>query len=152
MKTVVFCLIPTATRLCKLRLLRWTMSVKSARQRRPNLKTEFVIRRAVKKDGFVPSFFTGSPTETRTPDSALRGLRLNRLTMRPRRANAFLSANTRAYLLDFAACRSFSQKIFAAQIFFGSPFFNAPPFSRRNLFWLHYFITIGKVFASVLIQ
>ena len=116
------------------------------------LENRVCYKTSSKKDGFVPSFFTGSPTETRTPDSALRGLRLNRLTMRPRRANAFLSANTRAYLLDFAACRSFSQKIFAAQIFFGSPFFNAPPFSRRNLFWLHYFITIGKVFASVLIQ
>ena len=32
-------------------------------------------------NGYAFSF--GSPTENRTPDSALRGLRLNRLTMRP---------------------------------------------------------------------
>ena len=31
----------------------------------------------------LSSAISGSPTENRTPDSALRGLRLNRLTMRP---------------------------------------------------------------------
>ncbi len=37
----------------------------------------------LQKDRYNLSFCNGSPTETRTPDSALRGLRLNRLTMRP---------------------------------------------------------------------
>ena len=39
----------------------------------------------------LPSAISGSPTENRTPDSALRGLRLNRLTMRPKNKTRFLS-------------------------------------------------------------
>ena len=50
---------------------------------RPNEKTECVIEQTKIKDTEMVSFIFGSPTETRTPDSALRGLRLNRLTMRP---------------------------------------------------------------------
>ena len=51
-------------------------------------KTDRVIKSTKQKDRHMPVFLFGSPTENRTPDSALRGRRLNRLTMRPR---AFLA-------------------------------------------------------------
>lgn len=43
----------------------------------------------------------GSPTENRTPDSALRGLRLNRLTMRPCMEIFALSLNRLTILSQF---------------------------------------------------
>ena len=45
-----------------------------------------------KKDRKNLSFLFGTPTGNRTPDSAVRGLRLNRLTMRARRNKLCLSA------------------------------------------------------------
>ena len=58
------------------------LPVRKVRQRRPNsvrLSVEIKRRPPRKRGGRR----FGSPTETRTPDSALRGRRLNRLTMRP---------------------------------------------------------------------
>ena len=45
-------------------------------------KVDFLLRYKIKKIGKNLSFLFGTPKENRTPDSAVRGRRLNRLTMR----------------------------------------------------------------------
>ena len=86
------------------------------------LENRVCYKTSSKKDGFVPSFFTGSPTETRTPDSALRGLRLNRLTMRPRRRTPFCPQTRVRICLTLRRAAPFPKKSLLRKFFSGALF------------------------------
>ena len=81
---------------------------------------------------FKSGFIYGSPTENRTPDSALRGRRLNRLTMRPRRRFGFWLATTLCVIASLYAELLLFPKNLATQSFSGALFFIVPPFSPKQ--------------------